>query len=268
MVVKIAIAQITPVWEDPVSTLRKVEPFIANAAAEGAEIICFPEQFATGWDPVSGSHQQPVNGEIIHILSGYAKHYNIAVLGSLRLLEEGRLFNASIVAGSDGVLLASYRKVHLFSPLMEGVSYHPGENTATFQIGGMTFGIAICYDLRFAPLFRVYAAAGAECVLVPSAWPASRMDAWELFIRTRAMENQIFVAGINTVGTTPVDRYSGNSMVAGPLGNVVVRAPDTEGFTLADLDPGAIVQARRAMRIEDDRKTGLYHTMAKTAGKK
>ena len=201
--------------------------------------------------------------KLFEVLSGYAKSYDIAVLGSLRLLEEGKLFNATIVADREGRLVASYRKVHLFSPLMEGTSYHPGETVTTFRIGGMTFGIAICYDLRFAPLFRVYAVAGAECVLVPSAWPDSRMDAWELFIRTRAMENQMYVAGINTVGTTPVDRYSGNSIVAGPLGNIVARAPDREGITFADLDPGAIVQARLAMSIEEDRKPGLYHDMAR-----
>ncbi len=263
MVVKIALAQVTPVWEDPVATLCKVEPFIAKAATEGASIICFPEQFTTGWDPGSVSNTQSVDGVIVQTLSGYAKRHNIAVLGSLRLQEEGKLFNACIVAGRDGTLVASYRKVHLFSPLIEGACYHPGECIATFQLGGMTFGIAICYDLRFSPLFRVYATAGAECMLVPSAWPASRMDAWELFIRTRAIENQVFIAGINTVGTTPVDSYSGNSIVAGPLGNIVRRAPDNEGITFSDLDPDAIRQARQAMHVEEDRQTGIYHVMAK-----
>jgi omega-amidase len=268
MVVRIALAQVTPLWEDPGATLRKVEPLIAKAAAEGALIVCFPEQFATGWDPGSGTNAQPVTGEIVEILSGYAKKYNIAVLGSLRLQEEGKLFNACIVAGKDGTLLAGYRKVHLFSPLKEGTSYHPGEDIATFRIGDMAFGIAICYDLRFAPLFRVYASAGADCMLVPSAWPASRMEAWELFIRTRAIDNQMFVAGINTVGITPVDGYSGNSMVAGPAGNIIVRASDTEGVFFADLDPNVIRQAHMAMNVEEDRQTSLYHEMARTAKKR
>lgn len=265
MVVRIALAQVTPVWEDPLATLRKVEPYIAKAAADGASIICFPEQFTAGWDPGSVSNTQPVDGEIFQVLSGYAKRYNIAVLGSLRQLEEGKLFNTCIVTGREGKLLASYRKVHLFSPLMEGRNYHPGGSIATFKLGGMTFGIAICYDLRFAPLFRVYATAGAECLLVPSAWPASRMDAWELFIRTRAIENQIFVAGINTVGTTPVDSYSGNSIVSGPSGDIISRSTGEEGIAYADLDPEKLVQERQAMRIEDDRQTRLYHDMARSA---
>ncbi len=267
MAVRIALAQVTPVWEDPVATLRKVEPFVAKAAADGASIICFPEQFGTGWDPSSISNTQPVDGEIFHTLSEYARHHNIAVLGSLRLQEEGKLFNACIVAGKDGTLLTGYRKVHLFSPLMEGASYHPGENITMFRIGDMAFGIAICYDLRFAPLFRVYASGGADCMLVPSAWPASRMDAWELFIRTRAIENQMFVAGINTVGITPVDGYSGNSMVAGPTGNIIVRASDREGVFFADLDPDLIRQARIAMHVDEDRQTRLYHEMARTSKK-
>ncbi len=266
--VRIALGQVTPVWEDPIATLQKVEPFIAEAAAKGAMIICFPEQFATGWDPGSSSNAQPLDGDIFHVLSGYAKQYNIAVLGSLRLPGEGKLFNTCVVAGQDGTLLASYRKIHLFSPLKEGANYHHGDNIVTFQLGGMTFGIAICYDLRFSPLFRVYATAGVECILVPSAWPASRMDAWELFIRTRAIENQIFVAGINTVGITPVDWYSGNSIVAGPSGTIISRAREAEGITCADLDPMAIKEARQAMHVEEDRKTGLYHNMARAVKKK
>lgn len=267
MVVRIALAQVTPVWEHPGATLRKAEPLIAKAAAEGAVIICFPEQFATGWDPGSVSHLQPPDGEIFQTLSGYARRYNIAVLGSLRLQDEGNIFNACMVIGNDGTILACYRKVHLFSPLAEGTNYQPGENIATFQLGGMTFGLAICYDLRFSPLFRVYATAGVECMLVPSAWPASRMDAWELFIRTRAIENQIFVAGINTVGITPVDWYSGNSMVAGPMGTILCQAPEAEGITCTDLDPGTIRETRQAMHVEGDRKTGLYHDMARAVKK-
>jgi omega-amidase len=268
MVVRIALAQVTPVWEDPGATLRKVEPLVAKAAAEGALLVCFPEQFATGWDPGSVTNSQALDGEIFHTISGYAKRFNIAVLGSLRMAEGEKLFNACIVAGKEGTLLASYRKVHLFSPLIEGTSYHPGETITTFRIGDMTFGIAICYDLRFAPLFRVYASAGADCMLVPSAWPASRMDAWELFIRTRAIENQMFVAGINTVGITPVDWYLGNSMVAGPTGNVIVRASDAEGVFFTDLDPDVITKARMAMDVEGDRQTGLYHEMGRTVKKR
>ena len=79
------------------------------------------------------------------------------------------------------------------------------------------------------------------------------------------MENQMYVAGINTVGTTPVDKYSGNSIVAGPSGNIVAQAPDTEGITYADIDPGTILKARQAMHLEDDRRTNLYHTMSRAA---
>jgi omega-amidase len=267
MVVRIALAQVTPVWEDPGATLHKAEPLVAKAAEEGASLICFPEQFATGWNPGSSSHAQFIDGEIFQTLSGYAKHHHITVLGSIRLLEGKKLFNACVVAGSDGTLLASYRKIHLFSPLKEGEKYNQGENIATFQLGGMMFGIAICYDLRFPPLFRVYATAGAGCMIVPSAWPASRMDAWELFIRTRAIENQIFVAGINTVGITPVDGYSGNSIVAGPFGTIIRRAPDHEGIICADIDEKEIEKARKAMHIEEDRQTGLYHDMARAVKK-
>jgi omega-amidase len=261
MTVRIALAQVEPVWENPEATLRKVQPLIEKSAENGASIICFPEQFPTGWDPASVANAQPDDGEIFHVLSDYSKSYNIAVLGSQRTVKEGRYYNTCIVTGAHGNQIASYSKIHLFSPLKEGEKYDQGGGIATFSIGDMIFGIGICYDLRFPPLFRIYAAAGTDCVLVPSAWPALRMNAWELFIRTRALENQVFIAGINTVGVTPVDHYTGNSIVADPYGEIITRAPETEGVTFADLNPLEIKQARNAINVEQDREPDLYHGM-------
>jgi omega-amidase len=259
MTVTIAMAQVTPVWENPDATLQRIIPLFRQASEHKADLICFPEQFATGWDPVSAKHAEPPGGRIVSGLSRIAGEFGIAVLGSFRLRENGSLYNAAVAIGQQGEISGIYRKMHLFSPQKEDSGYAPGKDITIFSVGDMEFGMAICYDLRFSSLFHIYAAAGVDGVIVPAAWPAPRMDAWELFIRSHALEDQMFVIGVNTTGTTPVGTYGGGSIAAGPYGEIVARAGPDEGLTFATLDEERIEQARRALPAAIDRKPGVYH---------
>ncbi len=260
---RVCIAQISGVWEDPAGSLEKVRPLIAEAAHRGASIICFPEQFATGWDPMSLHHVQPPDGQIMTTLRQYGEEYGIAILGSFR--EEGvpGPKNTSMLIGADGEVHARYSKSHLFSPAGEQIAYMPGDRIALFSLAGMRCGIAICYDLRFPPLFRAYAHAGAEAVFVPAAWPARRIAQWELSVRARALEDQIYVIGINTTGITPVDNYNGHSLVSGPEGEVIVRAGEEEGLLYAGIDTTRVAEARRSLPFQEDRRPDLYHRLLK-----
>jgi omega-amidase len=259
MTVMIAMAQITPVWENPDATLQRIIPLVRQASDHKADLICFPEQFATGWDPASVNHTEPSGGRIVSGLSRIAGEFGIAVLGSIRLRENGSLYNAAVAIGQRGEVSGIYRKMHLFSPQKEDSGYAPGKDITIFSVGDMEFGMAICYDLRFSSLFHIYAAAGVDGVIVPAAWPAPRMEAWELFIRSHALEDQMFVVGVNTTGTTPVGTYGGGSIAAGPYGELVARAGSDEGLTFATLDAGRIEEARRAIPAARDRKPGVYH---------
>jgi omega-amidase len=259
MTVTVAMAQTTPVWEDPVATMERSVPLIREAALKKADIICFPEQFATGWDPGSLKNAEPPGSRIVTGLSGAAIDSGITVLGSFRLKEKESIYNACVAIGPDGAVLGIYKKIHLFSPLAEDALYRPGDDITIFSVGDMEFGVAICYDLRFSSLFHIYASAGVDGVFVPAAWPARRMDTWELFIRSHALEDQMYIIGVNTTGTTPLDVYSGGSMVAGPYGDIVTRAGPGECLTFSRLEGDQVEQARQAIPIARDRKTGLYH---------
>ena len=267
MTITLAIAQVAPVWEDPQAMLARVIPLIRQASLKKADIICFPEQFATGWDPGSSNHAETIGGRIVTRLSQAAGAHGIAVLGSVRLLENGSLYNAAVAIGEQGKVIGIYRKIHLFSPHHEDSTYRPGDDITIFSVGDMEFGIAICYDLRFSSLFHIYAAAGVDGVLVPAAWPASRMEAWEIFIRSHALEDQMFVIGINTTGNTPVDTYVGGSIAAGPYGDIIARAGTGEGLTFVDIEAGSVEEARRAIPAATDRKQGLYHEIYRKVGR-
>ena len=251
-------AQITGVWESPEQTLENAEQVFCEAARAGAALISFPEQFATGWDPASNKNSEDFTGPTVTGLRRLAEKYSIAAIGSFREAFSPQPRNTSIAIGNDGEILATYAKIHLFTPGGENRAFTPGTGLATFTLGGVRFGLAICYDLRFPEIFRLYRREGVHAVIVPAAWPESRIRYWELFIQSRAAENQMYVAGVNTTGTNPVDRYAGASMTADPHGTIIARACEGNELLYYEIDPLVAECARRDFPVENDRKDALY----------
>lgn len=264
MTTKLCIAQMASVWEDSDATLSRAESDIREAAASGASLVCFPEQFATGWDPSSHAHIQGMGGEIVRALCSLARKYGIAILGSLREQHDPLPRNTAIVVDSRGEVIALYAKCHPFTPGGEERHYCPGNNISIFRLGDLTFGIGICYDLRFPPLFRAYARLGVHAVIIPAAWPASRLRHWEILIRARAVDNKLYIIGVNTTGTTPVDTYLGDSIIAAPDGEVIARGGEGEELICATLDPRFVEHVRvQPPHVEHDRREELYHVLLK-----
>jgi predicted amidohydrolase len=254
-------AQIASVWGEPEKTLRKVEPLIMNASCAGASLIAFPEQFATGWDPVSHANVEDCTGRTVSNLQNLARKYSITIIGSFRERGNPLPRNVAVAVGKDGEVLAMYAKMHLFSPAHEDSAYTPGITLPVFSYEGVRWGMAICYDLRFPAMFRIYARQGVHAVLVPAAWPASRIRHWELFLSARAAENQMYIIGINTTGKNPVDQYSGATMTVDPYGTIVSRAGDREELLFSEIDPDLVDTVRAEFPIERDRKDALYHAL-------
>jgi len=250
-------AQIEAVWEQPRKTLKKAEWCIQTAADGGASLVCFPEQFATGWDPLSGQNIEDLNGETVTTLRALAREHSVAIIGSFRERSAPYPRNTAVAVNSDGGILAVYSKIHLFSPAHEDEAFTPGTAPASFILEGVRCGIAICYDLRFPTLFRTYAKTGVHAVFVPAAWPESRTRHWELFIAARAAENQMYIAGVNTAGTNPVDRYGGASLTADPEGTVIARAGDREELLFFEVDPSEVDALRQRFPVGNDYKNML-----------
>ncbi len=259
--VTVAAAQIHSIPEEPEANLNRAEICVRRAKEAGALIVAFPEQFATGWDPRSVEHLQAPSGQVISVLQEYAGRYGIAILGSIRERCNDGPRNTCVMIDHTGRVGAVYAKCHLFSPAGEDRAYVAGNETSLFHLGGMKCGIAICYDLRFGALFRLYERSGAGAVFIPAAWPAERLPHWTLLARTRALENGMYIIGINTTGKNPVGNYSGHSIVVDPGGNVVKEAGDGEELLVAELDPSQVIRARRQSTVRQNERTELYHSL-------
>ncbi|HTY51559.1 MAG TPA: nitrilase-related carbon-nitrogen hydrolase [Methanomicrobiales archaeon] len=258
---KVCSVQAASAWEDPDANLGKAGHLVRSAKELGADLVLFPEQFATGWSPHSTRFAEGSHGRVVEAFREIARHHSIFIVGAYVERHEPRPLNTSIAIDPHGDVVASFSKIHPFSPGGEDRHYDAGDHLSTFTAGGVRFGIAICYDLRFGPLFRAYALAGVHCVLVPSAWPCSRTRAWEILVQARALDNQFYVVGCNPTGTTPVDRYCGHSLSADPVGAVIARGGEGDELVITEVDPEKVDAARARMPVEKDLKPDLYHRL-------
>lgn len=258
---KACIAQYRSVWEEPGENLRRAAALVENAARRGADLICFPEQFLTGWSPGASRYAEGRDGPLTHALQEMAAASGIHLLGAITEQAFPKPRNTCLAIGPEGEILASYAKTHLFTPGGEQNHFSPGDGISTFPVGACRCGIAICYDLRFAPLFRLYALAGVHCMLVPAAWPCRRQPAWEALVAARAVEIQGFVLGANTTGKTPVEEYCGGSLAADPYGGIMARAGPGEELLEVEVDPGTVDSLRHRIPVQKDFRPDLYHRL-------
>jgi deaminated glutathione amidase len=250
--------------------LAAAERLVRAAAADGAEFVALPEKWnllAVGEELLAGA--EPLDGPSLTAARGWARDTRIHLLtGSISERGEGgeKLSNTSVLVGPDGEDVAVYRKIHMFDVDAGGVSYReseherPGAEPVVAPLGDLTLGMTVCYDLRFPELFRILALRGARIVAVPSAFTlATGRDHWEVLLRARAIEDQVFVVAPNQVGEAPPHfRSFGQSMVVDPWGVVLGAAPDGAGFVTADLDFAAQDRVRESLPSLANRQAGAY----------
>ncbi len=249
---------------DKAANVAEAAARIGEAASLGAQMVALPEVFA--WRGAHGGEREQaetIPGPTTDAMAAVARRLGIhLVAGSLLEAratdsEDQRPFNTTTLFGPDGSLLATYRKIHLFDidlpgrvTIQESAIRAPGSEVvcATTSLGRI--GLAVCYDLRFPELFRRLADAGAEVVVMPSAFTRPTGQAhWETLIRARAIENQCFFVAPNQhgVGAAGFADY-GNSLVVDPWGVVLARGGDEDSEVVsALLDAEVIDRVRREL---------------------
>ncbi len=244
---------------------------VERASDEGATYIQLPE-YSTYWGPRSGydAAAKTLEDGFIRQLGLEAKGRGVTVhLGSmLEPAPDGRFFNTSVVIGPSGEVIAVYRKVHLFDARPPGgVTYlesehiTPGEAMKVVEVGEMHVGLSICFDVRFAELYRALALAGANVLAVPAAFSALTGPAhWEVLLRARAIENHAFVIAAAQAGTTAEGLAThGHSMIVDPWGVVLAEAPDSgEEVLVIDLDVDAVSERRAQIQVLRLRRPEVY----------
>ena len=249
----------------PSENLAATAALVEQAAAEGAGFVLTPE--VVNCVSTSRRHQhavlqpEPCDPTLAALRDSAAKRGIWLLIGSLALKtpEAGnRLANRQFLIDPAGEIRARYDKIHMFDVAItpqetyrESASYRPGDRAVVAQTAFAAVGMSICYDLRFAYLYRALAQAGAEVLVVPAAFsPITGAAHWHSLLRARAIETGCFVLAPAQCGQHRAHRGSarktyGHSLAVSPWGEVLGDGGDAVGITYADIDLAHVQQVRR-----------------------
>lgn len=197
---KIALVSLNQVWEDKKANLDLCEKYIQKASDENVDLIVFPEMTLTGFSINIGlTAENFENSETIQSFSLLAKQFNIGIVFGVVIKDENNALNKSMFVDCNGKVIGDYAKIHPFSFAGEDKFYNAGNKLSVTSFKNINFGLTICYDLRFPEL---YSALGkkTDVIINIANWPAKRIDHWNPLLKARAIENQIFVIGVNRIG--------------------------------------------------------------------
>lgn len=250
--------------------LQTADRLTRAAVRDGAELVVLPEK----WSVLGTTEQlrdgaEPLDGPALTWASKCARELGIdLVAGSIvERTPDGRCFNTSVHFDARGEPRAVYRKIHRFDVEVEGRAYRESDSSEAGEeivcselAGGAGLGLSICYDLRFAELFRILALRNALVVALPSAFTLiTTRDHWDVLVRARAIENQCFVVAPNQIGESePGNRSGGRSLIVDPWGLVLARAPDAEGHVVAELDLERQARLRASFPALAHRRPAAY----------
>lgn len=270
--IRAAITQTT--WTgDKESMLDKHEQFARDAAADGAQIICFQELF---YGPYFGITQdakyyryaEPADGPIVQRFAALAKELNMVMI--LPIYEEdgtGIYYNTAVVVDADGTILGSYRKHHIphLDKFWEKFYFRPGNlGYPVFDTAVGKIGVYICYDRHFPEGARALGLNGAEIVFNPSATIAGLSKyLWTIEQPAHAVANGYFVGAINRVGIEEpwkTGQFYGHSYFCDPRGQFVgeVGSETDDEVIVRDLDMDLIKEVRATWQFFRDRRPDAY----------
>ncbi|GAB3660618.1 carbon-nitrogen hydrolase family protein [Zhihengliuella somnathii] len=220
---KLSVAQLNPSGQLE-ENLEAVRRLVRQAKEEGAELVLFPEETMFTVRHVEGDLREAVERDwstFVQQLSFLAAAEQIAIIaGGYESSGEPRPYNTVVAIDETGRIITTYRKVHLFDAFsyQESERIKPGEldGVGLIEIGGLKLGIMTCYDIRFPELARRLTVAGADVLLVAAAWFKGdhKIEHWETILKTRAIENTVWVAAAGTSS----DNTVGHSAVLDPMG--------------------------------------------------
>jgi omega-amidase len=244
---------------DPSINLQRIKESTCLAAKEGSTLLILPELCLHGYNYtcISGWNKWMLPS-VSGVIGEIAMSNSISIAGSFVEIDHGNFYNTFVMVNSKGLIIQKYRKMHLFNLLGESDFFSAGNEIKPFNSELGITGSAICYDLRFPEFIRKLAINNCRVMIIPAEWPKTRIEHWKILLQARAIENQVFIIGVNCVGPVLGVDYGGNSAVINPWGEVVASLGGNEGLITVPIDLDLVEDVRNRIPVWIDRKPDHY----------
>ncbi len=268
--ISVAVVQMNPKLGETEDNLVRMSEMIGKAASQQRiDLMIFPELVTSGYELGLRFTEkaQRVPGPTVNMLAQRASEYGIYIAFGMVTKEkvESVLYNSAVVVGPEGDLVDVYHKIHLRGE--ERMAFREGYQMAVVETEIGNIGLMIGYDLAFPEVARSLTLEGADVICCLANWEAADMDEWKTYMRARAYENAVFMAGANRVGEDVTMTFGGESMIVGPRGEITATLADEtdaetgapkEGVAVARLDLDEIRRSREEYQLIQNRQPTVY----------
>ena len=266
--VKAGLCQIM-VTDNKEKNIETAAGMLKEAASNGAEILALPEIWNCPYSTdYFADFSEPEGTGTYSFLSDMAKELGVYIVGrSIPENDNGKIYNTSYTFDRSGNLIGKHRKAHLFDVdveggirFMESDVFTPGDEVTVFDTDLGRIGVGICFDVRFPEPFRRMALEGAEMIILPAAFNMTTGPAhWEISMRTRALDNQVFFAAISPARDMegPYNAW-GHTCAVSPWGDVITMADETPQIVYAEFTEKRLREVREQLPLLKSRRPELY----------
>ena len=231
-------------WENAEANRRRFDNMLQRLDVD-TDLIVLPEMFSTGFSMNADRLAESMQGASVEWLREKAREYQADIIGSLIVVENGKYYNRLCWSKPDGRMQA-YDKKHLFRYAGEEKVYTAGRSLILGEIKGWKIRPFICYDLRF-PVWNRNVSSEYDVAVYIANWPERRASHWKCLLEARAVENQIYVIGVNRIGNDGNDiYYSGDSSIIDPQGRILFRNSHAPCLYSIKLDFGLLENYRQS----------------------
>lgn len=239
--IRVALAQ-QRILPDREVNIMKGMSLIKRALQVRANLVILPEVFNTGFYYHNYENIEPTIEEELDLILKLSNNKNIVIIAGVAEKDGEDFYNSAVII-HRGEIIGKYRKTHMF-PLTSEIRYFKaGNEIKVFETPVGKIGILICYELRFHELFKKLVKMGAEIIAIPAEFPKVRIDHWKVLLQARAIDNQVFVVGVNCV-EGDLD-YGGHSMLVDPMGKVLVEGGEYQEVMMSDIRLSEIYEVRK-----------------------
>ena len=256
---RISLASIDIEWEDKEKNFLTCLEVVKQSSKEKVDLVIFPEMSLTGFSMnTAATVDSPEKFDTIRSFQELSATYRTGIIFGMVVEKNQEKYNNSFFIDREGGVSASYSKIHPFTFGREHEVFTPGSEISTVEFDGHVFGLSICYDLRFPEIYSAMANR-AQIIINIANWPEKRVNHWHSLLASRAIENQIFMVGVNRTGSDPLGNvYEPSSKIVDPSGRRLEPSHVGQKFEIFEIDFDAAREYISHFPTRADRNNRLY----------
>lgn len=259
---RVALISLNQAWENKDLNIKACCSIIQKAKEQSVELVIFPEMTLTAFSMNTKiTAEDRTSSEAVKFFKDLAIEFKIAIVFGVVFRDGDKSTNNALMIDRTAVILGSYSKIHPFTFAGEDKVFNGGDAISYLKLASMTIGLTICYDLRFP---EIYSALAKHCDLIINIanWPAKRIEHWNVLLKARAIENQLFIVGVNRTGTDGNGlEYIKSSQIINPNGEQLCPVKSGDEIDVFDINSGFIDKFKQTFSTTQDRKPALYKSI-------